>query len=297
MKISIPQHVLIRTIDPILREINSLTPTEQLHIDLSAFRWTEPAGLLPVTSKLRTHVHAGGEIVVDRFPDDKQCAYLERMNFYRILGISCPHSSRRLTKKDTYIAITELGSHNLTESARKRLDTLVSERVGVSDVLGDSFLTACGELVENTKHAYNSFVDRNADKWPQALLQCQYYGDKNSLHVCVADSGLGIKRSIGAKEPDLYDDKKAIEAALVLGMRGGKGSLPGKGLGLAAIRRFMKRNRGRFLIRSGDCLALVGHNRRTYAVPHWKGTVITLEINTRREVDISVIIEQMEKGK
>jgi hypothetical protein len=80
-------------------------------------------------------------------------------------------------------------------------------------------------------------------------------------------------------------------------MRGGLGSLPGKGLGLAAVRRFMSRNGGRFSIRSGECLAVITPHRRIYTVPQWKGTVVTLEIRTDRDVDISVIIKKLEKGQ
>jgi hypothetical protein len=300
MKITISRELTLRNVESLLSSMNRLSSVDQLDVDTRKLVWTEPAGLLPFTSRLKAHILGGGQVAITHFPASVEaCGHLERMNFYEILGLSCPHEHPAHPASDhRFIEITGIGFHDFSDKVKGKLDNLVSAHVPVGGRLGASFLTACGELVENTKHAYNIAVDAQASKWPQALIQSQFYEDKNSLHICVADNGIGIKRSIGAKDPDMYkDDKTAIDAALVLGMRGGIGSLSGKGLGLAAIRRFMKANKGAFSIRSGECLAFITPKRRTYKVPAWKGTVVTLEIRTDRDVDISAIIKRLERGK
>jgi len=300
MKITISRELTLRSFESLLTSMNRLSPVDQLDVDMGNLIWTEPAGLLPFTTRLKAHILGGGQAAITHFPASVDaCGHLERMNFYEILGLTCPHEHPAHPVSDRrFIKITGIGSHDFSDKVKRKLDDLVSAHVPMGGKLGASFLTACGELVENTKHAYNIAVDAQASKWPQALIQSQFYEDKNSLHICVADNGIGIKRSIGAKDPDTYkDDKTAIDAALVLGMRGGIGTLPGKGLGLAAIRRFMKANKGTFSIRSGECLAFITPQRRNYKVPAWKGSVVTLEIQTDRDVDISAIIRKLEKGK
>jgi hypothetical protein len=300
MKITIPRELTLRSFENLLSSMNRLSAVDRLDVDMRNLIWTEPAGLLPFTSRLKAHMLGGGPVAITHFPASVDaCGHLERMNFYEILGLACPHGHPAHPASDRrFIKITEIGSHDLSERVKGKLDDLVTAHVPVGGKLVASFLVACGELVENTKHAYNVAVDAQASKWPQALIQSQFYEAKNSLHICVADNGIGIKRSIGAKDPDTYkDDRIAIDAALVLGMRGGIGTLPGKGLGLAAIRRFMKANKGTFSIRSGEYLAFINPQRRNHKVPAWKGTVVTLEIRTDRDVDISAIIKKLEKGK
>jgi hypothetical protein len=181
----------------------------------------------------------------------------------------------------------------LSESIKESLYSLFHGRVDVKDAAGESFLTACGELVQNTRHAYNLSVEPQAAGWPPALILGQYYEQSNQLHFTVADCGIGVLRSLGAKDPDeVYkNEKQAIERALVLGMRG-VGS-PGRGLGLAAIRRFMKQNGGLLSIRSGICLSTETPHRSNHKVERWKGTIVSLEINGARNIDIEGIMDAM----
>jgi hypothetical protein len=217
------------------------------------------------------------------------------MNFYDGLQ-QCNHEHQE-PHQDTerYVGITEIGTPTLPESVKVKLTRLVKQNASLSGGIGNSFLTICAEIIQNTKHAYNLIVDPQSGNWPPALFQAQYFRDEGLLHVCVADCGVGLRRSIGAKDPDLYDtDRVAIDAAIVLGMRGGAGKVEGRGLGLAAIKRFMARNGGTFSIRSGECLAVLEPHRRHYEVPNWKGTVVALEIKTHKNVDMGAIIEKLE---
>lgn len=300
MKITLSHELTIRNVEAILTSLKRLGVGDRLDVDMRSLVWTEPAGLLPFTSRLKAHIAGGGQVMITHFPNSVDaCCHLDLMKFYETLGTPCTHQHPAHPASDhRFIEITEISSPELSNRAKGKLDNLVSAHVSIDGKLSESFLLACGEIVQNTKHAYNPIVDPQAAKRPHALVQSQFYAEKKSLHICVADSGIGIKRSIGAKDPDTYkDDKTAINAALVLGMRGGLGPLSGKGMGLAAIRRFMDANKGTFSIRSGECLAFITPRWKTHKVPAWNGTVVTLEIRTDRDVDISAIIKKLEKGK
>jgi hypothetical protein len=260
---------------------------------MAGLEFAEPAGLLPLVSVLRNHIRAGGTIAVVSFPSDRDvCGYLERINFYQFIQCPCPHRPGRRTHNDSFIEITEIGAALLAESTKKRIHSLFEGKVDVKNAVGASFLVACGELVQNTRHGYNVAIEPQAVDWPTALILGQYYEESNTLHFTVADSGIGILRSLEAKDPldSFRDEKSAIERALILGMKGDAG---GKGLGLAAISRFMRQNGGVFSIRSGACLSIQSPRKRCHKAPSWKGTVVSLEIRGARNVDISGIIEKM----
>lgn len=297
MRVTVPAKLTLNTFDQVYSQLYGISPMEEIRLDLTPLEWTEPAGLLPLAVRLRNHVLAGGGVVVAGFPEPNKSSYLERMDFYRIIRVKPPSEPMpRRAAEGRFIEITEIGSRALSKQTKQKLIKLVGGKVGIKDEIGSSFITACGELVENTKHAYNEAVDPQATQWPSALIHAQYYEDARSLHVCVADCGVGIRRSIGAKNPDWYeDDGEAVDAALVLNMQGRMGKYVGKGMGLSAIRRFMDKDGGRFSIRTGDCLAIRTPYKKTSNVSHWKGTVVALEIKTERPVDISVIIQEFER--
>jgi hypothetical protein len=293
MQIHLPARLHLTDFDGLYRHLHNLAPTEPLHLHMDALRFAEPAGLLPLVSILRNHVLAGGALVIDAFPPNLDvCGYLERVGFYKFANFPCPHKPGRRTQNDTFIEITEIGTPLLSESTKVKLHSLIEGKVDVKDAVGKSFLTACGELVQNTRHAYNVAVERQAAIWPPALILAQYYEEPNTLHFTVADCGIGIRRSLGAKDPEdtFKSEQEAIDRALLLGIRA---DALGKGLGLAAIRRFMHQNGGRFSIRSGECLSIRTPKRRNYKVPVWKGTIVSLEIRGARNIDISSIIKQM----
>jgi hypothetical protein len=257
-------------------------------------KFAEPAGLLPFACVVRNHVKAGGALTLHSFPTDLDvCGYLERINFYRLVNSPCPHNPGKRKSSDTFIEITEMDG-SLPHAVRTKLHSLVQGRVDLKDDTGDSFLTSCGELVDNTRHAYNEAITAQAASWPPALILAQYYEPSNTLHVTVVDCGIGIWRSLGAKDPQevFKSDKQAIERALILGMKGLDRS--GRGLGLAAIVRFMKKNGGKFSVRSGECLSIHTADKNNRKVAPWKGTIVSLEINGARNVDIGGIIQEME---
>jgi hypothetical protein len=293
MHIHLPQRLHLTDFDSLYRHLHNLAQSEPLHLHMDGLRFAEPAGLLPFVFILRNHIAAGGTILIDSFPANLDvCGYLERVGFYKFANCPCPHRPGRRTQNDTFIEIAEIGAPLLSEAIKDKLYSLIEGKVDVKDAVGNSFLTACGELVQNTRHAYNVAVERQASVWPPALIFAQYYEHPNILHFTVADCGVGIRRSLGAKDPEdtFKNERDAIDRALVLGMRG---DASGKGLGLAAIRRFMHQNGGKFSIRSGECLSILTPHRRHTKVPAWKGTVVSLEIRGARNIDISSIIEAM----
>ena len=88
-----------------------------------------------------------------------------------------------------------------------------------------------------------------------------------AVSIAVCDAGLGFRRSLestpGWKPRDRWDDAAALEDALVRGVSRYRD--PGRGQGLAGVRRFVGKWDGKLSIRSGTA--------RITIVPEWDDAV------------------------
>jgi hypothetical protein len=294
MLITLPSKLMLVGFDTLYKMLAKVPTNEPLELDMSALKFAEPAGLLPFVCFVRKHIRAGGAVAVSAFPAKPEvCGYLERINFYQLIGCPCPHGpGARLSSEDKFIEITEITSGQLTEKTKHSLYSLAKAKMEINSSAGKSFLTACGELIHNTRHAYNVSVDPQADSRPSALVLAQYYRHSHTLHFTVADCGVGIHRSLSAKDPNKFkNEKQAIHAATILNVKSPVAI--GRGVGLAAIRRFMRRNGGRFTLTSGAWSVVFTPYKRNSKIPVWNGSIISLEIKCNKNVDLSTIIKGM----
>jgi K+-sensing histidine kinase KdpD len=97
---------------------------------------------------------------------------------------------------------------------------------------------------------------------------------------------------VGTKHPSHLD---AITAALALRNKGDRSE--GKGLGLATLESFIRKNGGILSIRSGDALKIQRGTRFsvTERLPKWDGTIVNLEINVQKASNLSDIWKRLAK--
>jgi hypothetical protein len=165
-----------------------------------------------------------------------------------------------------------------------------------SEVSKKSFIDACGELVSNTRHAYDKAVDPAIDKRPGALIQAQFYPKESQVEFCICDVGVGIKASLEITDKTGFKSHaEAIAAAIMRGNR--NGGQEGAGIGLAAISSYVRQNGGSFSIRSGDALKSFRNSswRVTDQLCSWPGTIIALKLHVDNNADLSKSWERMAK--
>ena len=123
-----------------------------------------------------------------------------------------------------------------------------------------------------------------AQSWPHELL----------AQVVVADSGIGIRNSLGANPEyrERLEKENAAELATELGVT--SKPAPGgahSGYGLTVARQLMEKHGGNFLLLSyNDGFQAMEHGfeARELRVP-WPGTIVTLEWRTDRPFDIGAV--------
>jgi hypothetical protein len=275
---------------------------QTVDLDLSSAEWGSPSGMVPVTGLLRFLSSRGVRINVVAYPaDEAVCAYLQRMNFFRWVGAEdqC-EGTRRLSGEGRFIEITELHQAEIAADSKKKLMRLLQnlpEGAEATDASRLSFIDACGELVANTRHAYDASILRVEEDRPAALLQAQFYPKNGVVEFCICDCGIGVKRSMEGEHAGQFPSHlDAIDAALAFRNRNMSGG--GAGLGLSALQSYIKRNGGTLRIRSGDALKMQRGSRGvtcTQHMQHWEGTVVTLTIKVDKAADLSKIWHRLSK--
>lgn len=274
---------------------------QQLALDLSGVEWGNPSGLVPFAGLIRTLASRGVEVSVEAYPDESVCGYFCRMNLFEIIGVNSPcRDAKRQSGEGRFIEITELRHPQIEADNRTKLTGLLQrlpKGIEATEVSRNSFIDACGEVVSNTRHAYNGAVDANVATRPPALIQAQFYPKLGRVEFCVCDAGLGIKRSMeGEHEGAFRTHLDAITGALAFMNQGPLEE--GAGLGLAALESYVKKNGGILRIRSGDALRVRRGGKgasSTQELPCWDGTIVTIEILVEKNADLSRIWKRMAK--
>lgn len=276
---------------------------KELILDLSSAEWAYPSGLVPFGSLINILANKGVTIRVEAYPEKQICSYYCRMGFFKQIGVRSPCSSgskSSRTAEDRFIEISKLPNARIEDKVGNKLVKLLQHLpndVEATEVSRSSFIDACGELVSNTRHAYNEEIDADISDNPPALLQAQFYRRRGVVEFCVCDCGVGIKRSMEGEHEDKFKSHlEAIVAALAFRNRGPESD--GKGLGLAALHSYIKKNGGSLRIRSGDALKVQRGSKSvasTSGLPPWNGTVVTVEINVDKSADLSIITKRFAK--
>ncbi len=271
-----------------------------LELDFSSAGFGTPSGLVPFAGLIRALKTRGVEIAVLQYPENASiCGYYCRMDFFKRIGTKspCPQQTRH-DGEGRFIEITELRHPDITDKMELKFRHLLQrlpKGTEATEQSRSSFIDASGELVANTRHAYNLALDANIKTAPKALLQAQFYPKAETVKFCVCDCGIGIKRSMdgaGVKHPSHLD---AVNSAL--GLRNKADTSDGRGLGLATLQSFIRNNGGILSIRSGDALKVQqGANFSvTQQLPKWDGTIVSLEINVKKSSDLSDIWKRFAK--
>jgi hypothetical protein len=264
-----------------------------VELDLSSVEWSPPSGLVPLASLLNYVRSMGASLQVTQYPTPNVCSYYCRMDFFKTIGAATPCEHKRASSAGRFIEITELHDSQLHRDIIEQLAALLEGVQEASEISKKSFIDACGELVSNTRHAYDANVLKDAQR-PPALIQAQYYPKDSQIEFCICDVGIGIKASLEATDSTGFTShSEAIAAAVARGNR--NQNQGGAGLGLAAIASYIRQNNGSFAVRSGDAIRTLKRDGPTATgqLGAWPGTIITLKLKVDSNADLSRSWERM----
>jgi anti-sigma regulatory factor (Ser/Thr protein kinase) len=262
-----------RTFDQFAQAFGAWPPEERMLFDARAAQWASPYGLIGLLTAGQALREAHREKPLFTVPaSDEVRRYWARTGFFRHAAdlFEIHGKVPRVPTgddSDLLLDITAVGAsedvHQVVGRIQERAAHILRDgKVGLEAKATMGFAMALSEACQNiVEHAGTSgWVAVHAYHWRKRL-------GRWVAMIAVSDAGLGFRRSLEATQAkrfgDRWGDATALEAALIQGVSRFRD--PGRGQGLAGIKRYLTRWQGKISIRSGTA--------RLSIVPEWDDDV------------------------
>lgn len=298
MKIHLPNSAFLGNIDPFLKSFDG---SDSGTLEITANR--EWISVHPVVLSMiaALGLGAGGSVRCEKI-EAKSGHYLERMGLFRMLGIESASATRIVEHEPAgrFIPLTRI--RNSGELTSFITDVIPLLHLEPKDA--ESIKYVVSELVRN--------VLEHASAESGAIVSAQYYKKSNAIKIGIADTGVGIKKTINMSHP-ASTHLEAIRLALTPGITGTTrkegGTEFNAGAGLFFIKSIAKINRDFFMIYSGVAMykLLKGQSGAKHVrlhadpfedshssredLPFWNGTVVGIDISLDASREFSYLLD------
>ncbi len=264
--IEIPTSFDDRAMDQFAAAFGAWPPTERLLFDARPAQWASPYAFVAMLTAAQAVAEAKGERPILYVPTSEDVRrYWARVGFFRHaadlfeLHGKIPRSAAGPT--DTLLDVTPVrGSddvHRVVGEIQEGASRILGE-LGLEAKATMGFAMALSEACQNiVEHAgTGGWVAVQAYDWRRRI-------GTRVVVIAVSDSGIGFRRSLEPTQAkrfgDRWSDATALEAAWIQNVSRFRD--PGRGQGLAGIKRYLSRWDGKITIRSGTA--------RLANVPQW----------------------------
>jgi anti-sigma regulatory factor (Ser/Thr protein kinase) len=271
--IEVPTSFDDRTFDQFAAAYAQVTDGERVLFDAHAAEWASPYGLVGLLAAGEAAARRGGGerplLTAPANPD--VVSYWARAGFFREAGdLFEVHGKVPKTKpaveSDVLLPVTPVRAaedvHAVVSTIQQRASAILSSELRLDPKATMGFAMALSESCQNiVEHAgTGGWVAVQAYNWRRKLA-------RRVVVIAVADAGVGFRHSLESTQAkrfgERWGDAAALEAALIQGVSRFRD--PGRGQGLAGIRRYLARWEGKVAIRSGTA--------RIAIVPRWDDDV------------------------
>ena len=273
--VEVPTQFDDRSLDQFAGAFASATQNgERLLFDAHAAEWASPLGLLAllVAGEAARQQSPTRELPLLAAPTHADVlSYWSRAGFFReaaplfeIHG-KLP-KGRPADESDVLLPVTPVRAaedvHEVVSRIQQRASAILASELGLDPKATMGFAMALSEACQNiVEHAgTGGWVAVQSYNWRRMLA-------RRVVMIAVADAGVGFRHSLEPTQAKRFGarwgDAAALEAALVQGVSRFRD--PGRGQGLAGIRRYLARWNGKIAIRSGTA--------RIAIVPDWDDDV------------------------
>lgn len=266
--VEVPAHFDDRSFDQFASGFGEWPPAERVLVDARGAQWASPYGLVGLLSAGQALVEARCERPLLTVPlQDDVKRYWARAGFFRhAVELFEVHGkvprAPASGPSDVLLDVTPVrGSediHQIVGLIQENASRIISGELGLDPKAAMGFSMALSESCQNiVEHAGTSgWVAVQAYTFRRRL-------GRRVVVIAVSDAGVGFRRSLEATQAkrfgDRWSDATALEAALIQNVSRFRD--PGRGQGLAGIKRYLSRWDGKISIRSGTA--------RLAIVPSW----------------------------
>lgn len=253
--INVPQSLDDNSFEQILQQLAAVPDDAKLLIDARHTKWASPYGLAALLTLGQTRLHARPAFAV---PDsDETSSYWARSNFYHyaedffdLRGVV----PRRAGSGESQVLleltpITRSDDvHEVVGRIQAKAQQIIAKELSLDPKAIVGFTMTLSEVCQN--------IIEHAGLGGWVMVQSYNYArrlGKRVVVIAVCDAGIGFRKSLetsgGHVPDDRWDDGAALEAAVMRGVSRFRD--PGRGQGLAGVRKYIGRWNGKLSVRSG----------------------------------------------
>lgn len=262
---TVPAYLDDRGLDQFAQTLASWPPPERLLVDARACKWSSPYGFASLLTLGQALAEARAERPRLAVPDSEDVrSYWAKAGFFRhaadLFELHGKVPRRQPDEQsDVLLPVTPVrvtdDVHSVVDAVAQSAARILTAELGLEAKAAARFTMTFSEAVQNiTEHAgTGGWVAIHAYNWRRRL-------GRRVVVMAVSDAGVGFRRSLEATESrkfgDRWSDGTALETALIQEISRFRD--PGRGQGLAMIKRTLREWQGKISIRSGTArLAIV----------------------------------------
>ncbi|MGH7702603.1 MAG: ATP-binding protein [Gemmatimonadales bacterium] len=270
--IEVPAFFDDRSFDQFAQAFSSGLPEQRALFDARLAQWASPYGLIGLLSAGQALLEAGRERPLFTVPaSDDVRRYWARAGFFRHAAELFELHGKVPKQKpdessDVLLDVTPVRAsedvHGVVGKIQERASRILAGELGLEAKATMGFAMALSEACQNiVEHAgTGGWVAVHAYTFRKRL-------GRRVVVIAVSDAGVGFRHSLEGTQAkrfgERWGDGAALEAAVIQGVSRFRD--PGRGQGLAGIKRYLSRWNGKFSIRSGTA--------RISIVPAWDDDV------------------------
>ncbi len=296
MKIHIPNSVWLGNIDPFLRGFDP-TGTNNLKLTFNKKWMSFHPMVLSMIAAIGVRIGNPSNIDCEKL-EARSKHYLKRMRLFDFLGIPTDISITEHESSGRFVPLTQIkNSEELTTFI-----TEITPLLHLEPKHAEPIRYIMSELIRNVlEHSLSEHG---------AIVSAQYYKKSNTIRIGIADTGIGIWKSIN-QSYNPKNDLEAIQLALIPGITGTTNRLGGTernaGAGLFFIKSIASVNNDFFVIYSGTgmykLLKRKGPKIKLHAdpfddrhsksndLPNWQGTVVGIDLSLDTTQEFSLLLK------
>jgi anti-sigma regulatory factor (Ser/Thr protein kinase) len=265
--VNVPPSLDDHSFDEVLRQLTTVSSDTKVLLDARHVRWASPFGLTALLALAQTRTEMPALAVPEL---EETASYWARAGFFRhaeeLFELHGTYPKRAATAdSNVLLEITSVAKsedvHDVVGRIQQKAQLMLRElNLDAKATVG--FAMTLSEICQNiVEHAgRGGWVMVQTYRWTKRL-------GRRVVVIAVADAGVGFRQSLesapGKERSDRWDDGAALEDAVIRGVSRFRD--PGRGQGLAGVRRYLGRWDGKLSVRSGTA--------RIAIVPNWDDDV------------------------
>ena len=270
--ITVPPSLDDHTFEQVVEQLASVPPDAKLVVDARHTRWASPFGLTALLALGQTRETRASFTAPDA---EETASYWARTGFFKhaedIYELHGAVPKARGGESSVLLEITPVVKsedvHEVVGRIQQKAQQILSKELNIDAKATVGFAMTLSEVCQNiVEHAgRGGWVGVQTYTWRRRLA------NRRVVVIAVCDAGLGFRQSLesapGRVRSDRWDDAAALEEAVIRGVSRFRD--PGRGQGLAGVRRYVGRWDGKVSVRSGTAKIAI--------VPSWDDDVPLLE--------------------